>query len=66
MPDNTFLMNMDDDAESFVIPGSSLKGALRHVARAISDGYITSSDRNLRIREVEEFRQENRARPYDE
>ncbi len=36
MPDNTFLMNMDGDVESFVIPGSSLKGVIRHY---LSDYY---------------------------
>ena len=30
LPDNTFLMSWDGTQDSFVIPGSSLKGVLRH------------------------------------
>lgn len=38
--------------DRFIIPGSSIKGALRHVARAVSDGCIDPSEasRDLNIR----------------
>ena len=55
-PKNGLTTSTDMEEGKAIIPGSSVKGALRHVARAVSDGCIISSEasRDLKLSHQQE------------